>query len=163
MPTLFTFSPNLPLTAASVQVQISAFEYVEVLWLSRYMTWVWRPCWWRGWTLIPGGWCYDLGGGLELSVGEWESQCGPIFGRRVLVVRPPRPRRYRVELDWEPSECDECGYELHTHWTSYPYHYRCCYSCWNVIQHQLWHCLEDNLSIAPANIVWPFLLEPASR
>ena len=131
------------------------------------MTWVWRPRGWKGWISVPAGWFYDLGDGEQLSVGEWESQCGPIFGRSVLVVRPPRPGRYHVELDWEPSGCDECGRELYFPWTTYtynnPHHYRCCFSCWNVIQHQLWHCLEDDLSTAPANIVWSFLLEPTSR
>ena len=131
------------------------------------MTWVSHPLRIKGWTLCPGGWFYELGDGRRLSVGEWESRCGPIFGRSILVVRPPRLRRYRVELDWEPSDCEECGRELYWPHTTYtynnPHYYRCCLGCWNAIQHQLWHRLEDDISTAPANIVWSFLLEPASR
>ena len=58
------------------------------------MTWVWHLGWWREQTLIPDEWLYDLGVGDALSVGEWGSRCGPIFGRSVVVLRPPgAPRR----------------------------------------------------------------------
>ena len=131
------------------------------------MTWVWHPLRIKGWTLFPGGWFYELGDGRGLSVGEWESRCGPIFGRSILVVNPPQPRRYRLQFDWEPSYCEECGRDLYWPQTTYtynnPHYYRCCFGCWNAIRHQLWHRLEDELSTAPANIVWYFLLEPAGR
>ena len=43
------------------------------------------------------------------------------------------------------------------------YNYRCCPACWSVIKKQLWEYLEDRIKERPANLVWGFLVESATR
>ena len=99
-------------------------------------------------------WYIDFGAGEVLTAGEWEAQCGPIFGHAFLVASP-RPGGFH----WWPSECDECGCAFAFLWCNY--NYRCCVGCWNIIERQLWYMLEEAISAASARIVWSFLLEPA--
>ena len=80
---------------------------------------------------------------------------GPVFGVATLIFDPSQiPRR---QLQWTPSECEECWGSI-DHWVNY--NYRCCISCWNVISSQLWSFLLDSVHDHPARVVWAFLLEP---
>ena len=108
------------------------------------------------WFRRCGAWHVDLGAGAVLTEGEWEAQCGPIFGHAFLVDGP-RPGRFC----WWPSHCDECGGVIAFAWVNY--NYRCCFGCWNSIGQQLWHMLEETVSATPASIIWSFLLEPSQH
>ena len=93
--------------------------------------------------------CYPF-----LTDGELDAMSGPVFGHAYLVLGS------RQDVTWTPSACDECeDPSMLFHWCNY--NYRCCPACWEVIKHQLWERLEDEIKERPANVVWGFLIEPA--
>ena len=101
--------------------------------------------------------------------GELEAMSGRVFGHSFLVLN--RIDASRKPLQWSPSVCEECRrpsllsrwcWELNMAILS-DYNYRCCSACWSVIKNQLWEYLEDQIMAGPANAVWGFLVEPATR
>ena len=65
---------------------------------------------------------------------------------------------YKGRVRWEPSNCEECNDSLIFHGTNY--NHRVCYSCWSVIQSQLWESLRNTFTEIPTEIIWKFLTYP---
>ena len=101
--------------------------------------------------------------------GEIESMVGRVFRHSFLVLNrvPDKPNQLR----WDPLFCQECWWRaptLATRWGKdgpvlTDYNYRCCTACWSIIKKQLWEYLEGEVTEGPANRIWSFLIEPATR
>ena len=108
-----------------------------------------------------------------LTKGELEAMSGPVFGHSFLVLKTIDASRQ--PLEWSPFVCEECSGEcrrpsLLSRWcwelnkcVFRDYNYRCCSACWSIIKQQLWRYLDTQIMAGPANTVWGFLVEPATR
>ena len=100
---------------------------------------------------------------------EIESMSGGVFGHSFLALNlvSDSPNR----LQWDPIFCQECRWRapmFATRSGEYgpvltDYNYRCCPACWSIIKKQLWEYLEGEVTEGPANRIWSFLIEPATR
>ena len=106
-----------------------------------------------------------------LGVGEIESMSGGVFGHAFLAINPTLLGDENLEvqpgvfpsdrLTWNPYFCQECRWMCVAQRTDY--NYRCCPACWSIIKRQLWDYLEGEVTENPANRIWSFLVEPATR
>ena len=108
-----------------------------------------------GWRSIDGEWQFDAIGRV-LSIGEWKSTFGSVFGHAIQL-----PSTRSETFEWDPAYCEMCGVTIQHLWVNY--NYRCCFRCWNVIEDQLWRFLVEYVSEAPAQYIWSFLLEPGQH
>ena len=106
-----------------------------------------------------------------LTEGEIESMSGGVFGHSFLALNLVSDSPHR--LQWDPIFCQECRWrapmfvarsgENGSVLVLTDYNYRCCPACWSIIKKQLWDYLEGEVTENPANRIWSFLVEPATR
>ena len=95
------------------------------------------------------------------TVGEIESMSGGVFGHSFLALNPFLSSVGSNRLLWDPYFCQECRWMCVAQRRDY--NYRCCPAFWGIIKRQLWDYLEGEVTENPANRIWSFLVEPATR